>query len=108
DDAITNQLAAVESEAVERPADVEQALEAYVKWASTQGSSLIAAASSFVKHSPSFRSHLLVGPTGERNTYTLLPRERVLCLAENKDDLLVQIGAVLSVGSLVVLPIWSE
>ena len=108
DDAITNQLAAVESEAVERPADVEQALEAYVKWASTQGSSLIAAVSSFVKHSPSFRSHLLVGPTGERNTYTLLPRERVLCLAENKDDLLVQIGAVLSVGSLVVLPIWSE
>ncbi|MEG5266279.1 hypothetical protein TRP66_18460 [Pseudomonas sp. JDS28PS106] len=29
-------------------------------------------------------------------------------MAENKDDLLVQIGAVLIVGSLVVLPIWSE
>ncbi|CAM4001787.1 trifunctional transcriptional regulator/proline dehydrogenase/L-glutamate gamma-semialdehyde dehydrogenase [Xenorhabdus thuongxuanensis] len=41
---------------------------------------------------------LLPGPTGERNTYTLLPRGHVLCLADNEQDALVQLAAVLSVG----------
>ncbi|CBJ81124.1 multifunctional: transcriptional repressor of proline utilization; proline dehydrogenase; pyrroline-5-carboxylate dehydrogenase [Xenorhabdus bovienii str. Jollieti] len=41
---------------------------------------------------------LLPGPTGERNTYTLLPRGEVLCLADNEQDTLVQLSAVLSVG----------
>ncbi|MFH8134819.1 trifunctional transcriptional regulator/proline dehydrogenase/L-glutamate gamma-semialdehyde dehydrogenase [Pantoea osteomyelitidis] len=43
--------------------------------------------------------HLLPGPTGERNTFTLLPRERVLCVADNEQDALVQLAAVTSVGS---------
>ncbi|KAA1335754.1 trifunctional transcriptional regulator/proline dehydrogenase/L-glutamate gamma-semialdehyde dehydrogenase, partial [Escherichia coli] len=43
-------------------------------------------------------TRLLPGPTGERNTYTLLPRGRVLCLADNQQDALVQLAAVLSVG----------
>ncbi|WP_034915582.1 trifunctional transcriptional regulator/proline dehydrogenase/L-glutamate gamma-semialdehyde dehydrogenase [Erwinia sp. 9145] len=42
---------------------------------------------------------LLPGPTGERNTFTLLPRERVLCLADNEEDALVQLAAVTSSGS---------
>lgn len=42
---------------------------------------------------------LLPGPTGERNTYILLPRERVLCLADNEEDALIQLAAVTSVGS---------
>ncbi|EKK4081911.1 trifunctional transcriptional regulator/proline dehydrogenase/L-glutamate gamma-semialdehyde dehydrogenase [Cronobacter dublinensis] len=46
----------------------------------------------------------LPGPTGERNTYTLLPRERVLCLADNEQDLLVQLAAVTSAGSRVLWP----
>ncbi|EOL8940464.1 trifunctional transcriptional regulator/proline dehydrogenase/L-glutamate gamma-semialdehyde dehydrogenase [Cronobacter dublinensis] len=46
----------------------------------------------------------LPGPTGERNTYTLLPRERVLCLADNELDLLVQLAAVTSAGSRVLWP----
>ncbi|MDE9442380.1 trifunctional transcriptional regulator/proline dehydrogenase/L-glutamate gamma-semialdehyde dehydrogenase [Xenorhabdus bovienii] len=41
---------------------------------------------------------LLPGPTGERNTYTLLPRGEVLCLADNEQDTLIQLSAVLSVG----------
>ncbi|WP_342222003.1 trifunctional transcriptional regulator/proline dehydrogenase/L-glutamate gamma-semialdehyde dehydrogenase [Candidatus Fukatsuia endosymbiont of Tuberolachnus salignus] len=45
---------------------------------------------------------LLPGPTGERNTYALLPRERVLCLADNQDDMLIQLAAVLAVGSQVL------
>jgi RHH-type transcriptional regulator, proline utilization regulon repressor / proline dehydrogenase / delta 1-pyrroline-5-carboxylate dehydrogenase len=42
---------------------------------------------------------LLRGPTGERNSYSLRPRDRVLCLADNPPDLLVQLAAVLAVGS---------
>lgn len=44
----------------------------------------------------------LPGPTGERNTFTLLPRERVLCVADNEQDALVQLAAVTSVGSRVL------
>ncbi|EGT5651515.1 trifunctional transcriptional regulator/proline dehydrogenase/L-glutamate gamma-semialdehyde dehydrogenase [Cronobacter sakazakii] len=44
----------------------------------------------------------LPGPTGERNTYTLLPRERVLCLADNEQDLLVQLAAATCAGSRVL------
>ncbi|EOC0416343.1 trifunctional transcriptional regulator/proline dehydrogenase/L-glutamate gamma-semialdehyde dehydrogenase [Cronobacter malonaticus] len=47
----------------------------------------------------------LPGPTGERNTYTLLPRERVLCLADNEQDLLVQLAAATSAGSRVL---WAD
>ncbi|ELY3597714.1 trifunctional transcriptional regulator/proline dehydrogenase/L-glutamate gamma-semialdehyde dehydrogenase [Cronobacter turicensis] len=44
----------------------------------------------------------LPGPTGERNTYTLLPRERVLCLADNEQDVLVQLAAATSAGTRVL------
>jgi RHH-type proline utilization regulon transcriptional repressor/proline dehydrogenase/delta 1-pyrroline-5-carboxylate dehydrogenase len=46
----------------------------------------------------------LPGPTGERNTYALLPRERVLCLADNNADALNQLAAVLAVGSQALWP----
>lgn len=42
---------------------------------------------------------LLPGPTGERNTFSLLPRDQVICLADNEQDALVQLAAVTSVGS---------
>ncbi|MGK9468519.1 trifunctional transcriptional regulator/proline dehydrogenase/L-glutamate gamma-semialdehyde dehydrogenase [Pantoea agglomerans] len=42
---------------------------------------------------------LLPGPTGERNTFSLLPRDQVLCLAYNEQDALIQLAAVTSVGS---------
>ena len=29
---------------------------------------------------------MLPGPTGERNSYSVFPRERVLCLAEREED----------------------
>ena len=48
--------------------------------------------------------HALPGPTGERNTYTLWPRGTVLCLAENEEDLLVQLAAVLAVGARALWP----
>ena len=46
----------------------------------------------------------LPGPTGERNVYTLLPREAVLCLADADADRLVQLAVVLAVGSRAVWP----
>ncbi|WP_456309955.1 trifunctional transcriptional regulator/proline dehydrogenase/L-glutamate gamma-semialdehyde dehydrogenase [Serratia proteamaculans] len=48
---------------------------------------------------------LLPGPTGERNTFALLPREQVLCLADNEQDALVQLAAVTAVGSRAL---WTE
>jgi RHH-type proline utilization regulon transcriptional repressor/proline dehydrogenase/delta 1-pyrroline-5-carboxylate dehydrogenase len=46
----------------------------------------------------------LCGPTGERNVYTLRPRDAVLCLAKDDTDRLVQLGAVLAAGSRAVWP----
>jgi RHH-type proline utilization regulon transcriptional repressor/proline dehydrogenase/delta 1-pyrroline-5-carboxylate dehydrogenase len=48
---------------------------------------------------------VLPGPTGERNTYTVLPRSSVLCLASDDRDLLAQLAVVLSVGGHAV---WKE
>ena len=50
------------------------------------------------------QSRILAGPTGERNVYTLLAREAVLCLASDDHDRLVQLAAVLAVGSHAVWP----
>ncbi|WP_182629865.1 trifunctional transcriptional regulator/proline dehydrogenase/L-glutamate gamma-semialdehyde dehydrogenase [Pantoea hericii] len=47
---------------------------------------------------------LLPGPTGERNTFSLLPRDQVICLADNEQDALVQLAAVTSVGSKALWP----
>ncbi len=40
--------------------------------------------------STSGTARTLHGPTSERNTYTLLPRERMLFLADNQADVLTQ------------------
>lgn len=42
---------------------------------------------------------ILPGPTGERNSYELSARQHILCLAENEQDLLTQLAAVLAVGA---------
>jgi RHH-type proline utilization regulon transcriptional repressor/proline dehydrogenase/delta 1-pyrroline-5-carboxylate dehydrogenase len=50
------------------------------------------------------QSVLLPGPTGERNVYAIVPRTAVLCLADQDDDRLVQLAAVLAVGSQAIWP----
>ncbi|AIR01899.1 trifunctional transcriptional regulator/proline dehydrogenase/L-glutamate gamma-semialdehyde dehydrogenase [Pluralibacter gergoviae] len=47
---------------------------------------------------------VLPGPTGERNTWTLVPRERVLCLADNEEDALIQLAAATAAGCEVLWP----
>ncbi|WP_439833342.1 trifunctional transcriptional regulator/proline dehydrogenase/L-glutamate gamma-semialdehyde dehydrogenase [Aeromonas caviae] len=73
-------------------------------WASKQDPALSALCDHYAALSQSGRTQLLTGPTGERNSYSLLPRERVLCLAQEKADLLAQLAACLAVGSQVLLP----
>ncbi len=87
-------------------AKVLAALEA---WAQRSGRTPLAAACQrFARQSRSGHARTLVGPTGERNVYTLLPREAVLCLASDDVDRLLQLAAVLSVGSTAVWPAGTE
>ena len=102
--AVMNRLAIGEAERLVRPTEETQAIDALTQWASSNDSTLADALKDFTARSLSYRTHVLVGPTGERNTYTLKPRERVLCLAGNKFDLLVEVAAALAVGSKVVVP----
>ncbi|MEW9842437.1 trifunctional transcriptional regulator/proline dehydrogenase/L-glutamate gamma-semialdehyde dehydrogenase [Pseudomonas juntendi] len=75
-------------------------------WAeSNQLADLAALCDQFAGQSQSGIARLLPGPTGERNSYTILPREHVLCLADNENDLLAQLAAVLAVGSSAV---WAD
>ena len=85
------------------------AMKALVAWAQREGrESLAAQCRRFAGLSRSGYARTLVGPTGERNVYTLLPREAVLCLAEDDADRMVQLAAVFAVGSTAVWPAGSH
>ena len=76
------------------------------QWAAGLGdSTLVDTCERFATQSRAGASRVLRGPTGERNVYSLVPREAVLCLADDDADRLVQLAAVLAVGSRAV---WSE
>lgn len=98
-DAVANQLKGDGAQPLPRPKDAQQALDALAKWAGQKDAALASLLGGYGELAQSFTQQVLTGPTGERNTYTLLPREHVLCLAEDRADLLAQLAAVLSVGS---------
>lgn len=84
-------------------------LSALSRWAQATGRPALAAqCARFAAQSRSGSSRTLAGPTGERNVYTLAPREAVLCLvdpgADAEADRLAQLAAVLSVGSTAIWP----
>ena len=54
---------------------------------------------------PSGVLRTLPGPTGETNSYQILPRERVLCLASQDGDLLTQLACVLATGGQALWPV---
>ncbi|WP_318368047.1 trifunctional transcriptional regulator/proline dehydrogenase/L-glutamate gamma-semialdehyde dehydrogenase [Enterobacter sp.] len=80
-----------------------QPLTALTDWAQNRPE-LHALCQQFALQSQSGTQRVLPGPTGERNTWTLMPRERVACIADNEQDALTQLAAVLAVGSEVLWP----
>ena len=102
-EAVTSQLRQ-EQGATPQAEAAKPALLALRGWAGKQAPALVALCDRYGELALSGLTQLLVGPTGERNSYSLLPRERVLCLAQEKADLLAQLAACLAVGSQVLLP----
>ena len=111
-DAVTRVVRAADAaggtgEAGPTRAAVSDALAALGEWAGRESAALpglAAVCERFAAASPAGLSVTLPGPTGERNTYTLLPRAAVLCLARHEADLAVQLAAVLAAGSQAVWP----
>lgn len=85
-------------------ASLQEAHKALIEWAVSR-SELHALCQRFAEQAQSGTLRLLPGPTGERNTYALMPRERILCVADSEQDALVQLSAVTSVGSRVL---WAD
>jgi len=74
-------------------------------WAHSQGrAGLAQACQDHAVNSCSQASVQLAGATGEDNRYSLQPRAQVLCLAQSEDDLLLQLAALLAVGSRALWP----
>jgi RHH-type proline utilization regulon transcriptional repressor/proline dehydrogenase/delta 1-pyrroline-5-carboxylate dehydrogenase len=103
DDVLVRAIA--EADPAEAPVS-NAGLSALGRWAAETGRHALLAAQCqrFGDLSRSGFSRTLAGPTGERNVYTLQPREAVLCLAGAEEDRLVQLAAVLSVGSTAIWP----
>jgi len=94
----------------ERPVDAQvkalltQPLTALTQWAASRPD-LQALCQHYGELAQAGTQRLLPGPTGERNSWTLLPRETVLSLADNDDDALVQLAAVMAVGGRIL---WND
>ncbi|TBV06607.1 trifunctional transcriptional regulator/proline dehydrogenase/L-glutamate gamma-semialdehyde dehydrogenase [Stutzerimonas kirkiae] len=100
-ESVTRSLAAIDSEAfAQQYASVQRpALQALAEWArGNQRQELDELCQRFTAQAASGIELQLRGPTGERNSYSLHPRERVLGLADSEQDLLAQLAAVLAVG----------
>jgi delta 1-pyrroline-5-carboxylate dehydrogenase len=69
-----------------------QPLDALTQWAEDKPA-LQAICQRFGELAQTGIQRVLPGPTGERNTWTLLPRESVLCMADNAEDSLTQLAA---------------
>ncbi|AVO54427.1 trifunctional transcriptional regulator/proline dehydrogenase/L-glutamate gamma-semialdehyde dehydrogenase [Ectopseudomonas mendocina] len=104
-DAVAQYLQHDDVQTLPVPAELDKARSAFSDWASKQEPAIAALFEQYRNLSQSYSSHTLTGPTGERNSYTLLPREHVLNLADERGDLLSQLAATLAVGSQAV---WLE
>ena len=87
------------------PLDGSSPLRELQRWATGDGRMALATACGrFAGASRVGIASLLAGPTGERNVYTLQPREAVLCLGADESDRLVELAAVLAVASRALWP----
>ncbi|WP_186425455.1 trifunctional transcriptional regulator/proline dehydrogenase/L-glutamate gamma-semialdehyde dehydrogenase [Cupriavidus metallidurans] len=98
-DAVARAVRASDATGGVAAAPVSAELAALKAWAQASLPEVAEACDRLAAASPSGLGVTLPGPTGERNTYSLLPRERVLCLAQQESDLVLQLAAVLAVGS---------
>jgi len=78
--------------------------QALTDWAAREDNNLSALCADYADWSQGGTLRTLPGPTGERNTYALLPRERVLALADNEEDALIQLAAATSTGCRILWP----
>ena len=104
DDVMARALAGGEDVVPAQADDALAPLHALQRWAAVGEAWLAALAERFARASRVGVASVLAGPTGERNVYTLHPREAVLCLADSDADRLAQLAAVLAVGSGAVWP----
>jgi RHH-type proline utilization regulon transcriptional repressor/proline dehydrogenase/delta 1-pyrroline-5-carboxylate dehydrogenase len=74
-------------------------------WARTAYPDLATHCDRLAAFSPTGAKVLLPGPTGERNTYSVLPRRAIACVASDARDYLSQLAAVLATGGRAVWPI---
>ena len=98
-EAVAQYLQQAEVQALPVPSELDKVRSAFADWAGKQEPAIAALFEHYRALSQSYSSHVLTGPTGERNSYTLLPREHVLNLADERSDLLAQLAATLAVGS---------
>ncbi|HGT2363809.1 TPA: trifunctional transcriptional regulator/proline dehydrogenase/L-glutamate gamma-semialdehyde dehydrogenase [Yersinia enterocolitica] len=108
EDAVINTLAHHDSGQLQNVSGreaLQTAHHALIKWADEQQQPVVAQlARRYGELAQGGTVRVLPGPTGERNTYALLPRQRILCLADTEADALTQLAAVLAVGSEVLWP----
>lgn len=86
------------------PVALSEAHGALSAWAAVNHPTIQALCARFMAQSACGTVSLLPGPTGEENRYRLLPRRRVLSLAEDDQDLLIQLAAIVSVGCRALWP----
>lgn len=88
----------------DQPSD-SASIQALQHWAESQDDEPLAKlCAEYRANTVTNRIALLLGPTGERNTYQLLPRSRILCLATEEQDRLCQLAAVTACHSRVLWP----
>jgi RHH-type proline utilization regulon transcriptional repressor/proline dehydrogenase/delta 1-pyrroline-5-carboxylate dehydrogenase len=87
-----------------RTADPDPAAQLFASWLYDNGEPALAArCHSYIDHALLNAVSDLPGPVGERNTYTLHPLGRVLCLPATRTGALLQLGAALATGNHILL-----
>jgi RHH-type proline utilization regulon transcriptional repressor/proline dehydrogenase/delta 1-pyrroline-5-carboxylate dehydrogenase len=74
-------------------------LDALIEWCRREDRALAPALERLALRAPSCEPVVLPGPTGERNTWRLVPRRRVLCLGASRQALLLELAIVLAAGA---------
>jgi RHH-type proline utilization regulon transcriptional repressor/proline dehydrogenase/delta 1-pyrroline-5-carboxylate dehydrogenase len=101
DDSAVTQLRALGAGAAQ---STDEPFAAFARWCEGRSRDLGAFCARLREITPSGICVALPGPTGEQNTYSLLPRGTVLCIASDEGALLAQAAAVLAIGGEVLWP----